>query len=57
MREWGINAPSRVGRTQRLKILSAAGGFSGRRLPLSLQTKPGRTAKECLSRVRYRLAL
>ena len=30
MREWGINAPSRVGRTQRLKILSVTGGFSGR---------------------------
>gem|GEM_PF-4463251 len=57
MREWGINAPPRVGRTQRLKILSAAGGFSGRRLPLSLRTKPGRTAMECLSRGRNQLTL
>jgi hypothetical protein len=57
MREWGFIAPSRVGRTQRLKVLSVAGGFSGRRLPLSLRTKPGCTAKECLSRDRYWLAL
>lgn len=45
MREWGINAPSRFGRTQRLNLLSAAGGFSGRHLPLSLRTKPDCTAR------------
>ena len=57
MREWGFIAPSRVGRTQRPKVLSVAGGFSGRRLPLSLRTKPDCTTKECLSRDRHWLAL
>ena len=36
MAEWRLIATARVGRTQVLKIHSAAGGFSGRRLTLSL---------------------